>query len=91
MTKKLILVTFDKPIHARGEFDKFANFETIEKANRSTLDLHIHDRIYMFRVVTDIDDALRVGLGARFDTVHFNGLIDPDAREFLMSRIIGVN
>lgn len=90
MNLKNHLITFHTYRDASLEFDKYRQTQPFDKAKVSHLDIYYKDRRLMFRVVNTLEDAMKVGRGMWFVSVKFNGMIHPDAREFLLSRINGV-
>lgn len=88
---KYHLITFHSSRDVDGEFEKYKSIIPYDRAKTTHRNIYHKDSVIMFREVVTLNDAYAAGAGFWFTSVKFNGMIDPDAREFLMSRIIGAN
>lgn len=86
---KYHLITLHSDRDVDGEFKKYKGIIPYDKAKTTHRNIYHKDSVIMFRRVETLNDAYAAGAGFWFTSVKFNGMIDPDAREFLMSRIIG--
>jgi hypothetical protein len=84
---KTELHTFHKARDAKNEFHKFLRISMPEKVILHNMEFILEDTRHLFRVITDMESAYRLA-GYQFSEIHFNGMIDSEARQFLLTRKI---